>query len=51
MQLPEMSTVYQATHQGKGGSIYPEIKLDVHVLSKPAGVVIPECFGIAKSLV
>lgn len=33
-----------------GGSVHPEVKLDIHVFSKPAGVVIPQCFGIAKCL-
>lgn len=30
--------------------MYLIVKLDVHVFSKSAGVVIPECFGISKSL-
>lgn len=27
--------------QSQGGSVHPEVKLDIHVFSKPAGVVIP----------
>lgn len=30
--------------------MYLKVKLYVHVFSKSAGVVIPECFGISKSL-
>lgn len=30
--------------------MYLIVKLDVHVFSKSAGVVIPECFGVSKSL-
>lgn len=33
-----------------GTSVYLIVKLYVHVFSKSAGVVIPECFGISKSL-
>lgn len=31
-------------------SVYPKVKLDIHVFSKAAGVVIPKCFGVAKCL-
>lgn len=29
---------------------YPEVKLDIHVFSKAAGVVISQSFGIAECL-
>lgn len=27
-----------------------KIKVDIHILSKPAGIVVPVCFGVAKGL-
>lgn len=30
--------------------MYLKVELDIHVFSKSAGIVIPECSGISKSL-
>lgn len=38
------------SEKAKERVFHPKVKLDIHVFSKAAGVVIPQCFGVAKCL-